>query len=135
MQTSIYLARLIGPALAVVGLSMLVNTQGFLAIATEMIADAGLLYFAAAIGLIAGIALVLAHNIWTADWRVIVTLLAWISIVDSTSWLLAPRAVARFWAPVINPSFVLVGGAIVLILGAALCWFGYFAQPATRRRK
>jgi hypothetical protein len=61
-------------------------------------------------------------------------LLGWVSILDSTSWLLAPQAVARFWAPVLNSTFVLTMGAVVLILGAVLCWFGYFTSASTGRR-
>jgi hypothetical protein len=135
MQTSIYLARLIGPALAIVGAGMLFNPQGFLGIATEVIADTGMLYVSAVLGLLGGIAIVLAHNVWAADWRVIITLLGWISIVDSTSWILAAREVARFWAPVLVPATPLVGGALTLLLGAVLCYFGYFAKPSTGRRK
>jgi hypothetical protein len=75
---------------------------------------------------------VLAHNVWAADWRVIITLLGWISIVDSTSWILAARQVARFWAPVLVPATPLVGGALTLLLGAVLCYFGYLARPVTR---
>jgi hypothetical protein len=135
MQVSIYLARLIGPVIAAAGISMLLNRQGFLDIATGIVGDAALLYFVALLGLLGGIAIVLTHNLWVADWRVIITLLGWVSIVDSASWLLAPRHLARFYAPIITPSLPLVGGLFSLILGAALCYFGYFAKPATRRRK
>lgn len=135
MQISIYLARLIGPALALAGVSMLLNPQGFLDIATGIIGDAALLYFVALLGLLGGIALVLAHNLWVADWRVIITLIGWVSIVDSASWLLAARHLARLYAPIITPALPIVGGLFSLILGAVLCYFGYFAKPSTGRRK
>jgi len=135
MQPSIHLARLIGPVIAAAGVSMLLNRQGFLDIATGIIGDAALLYFVCLLGLLGGIALVLAHNLWVADWRVIITLLGWVSIVDSAAWLLAPRQLALFYAPIITPSLPLVAGLFSLILGGVLCYFGYFATPATRRRK
>jgi hypothetical protein len=135
MQISVYLARLIGPALALAGVSMLLHPQGFLDIATGIIGDAALLYVFALLGVLGGTAIVLAHNLWVADWRVVVTLIGWASIVDSTLWLLFPRQLARLYAPILNPSLALVGGLIGLIAGAVLIYFGYFAKPSTGRRK
>lgn len=132
-QTSQYLAKLIGPVLALAGLSMLLDRQGFLNIATEIVGDTGMLYVASVLGLLGGIALLLAHPIWTADWRVIITLLGWIAVFDSASWLLAPETLTQFWGPFITPTLPLLGGIAALILGAVLSYFGYFA--ATGRRK
>jgi hypothetical protein len=135
MQVSIYLARLIGPALALAGMSMLLNPQGFLDIATGIVGDAALLYFLALSGVIGGTAIVLAHNVWVADWRVVVTIIGWASIVDSTLWLLFPRQLARLYAPILNPSLALVGGLVALIAGAALIYFGYFATHERKGRR
>ena len=131
MQTSLYLARLIGPVFVVVGLSTLVNPQGYLDMATGIIGDAALLYFSCVLGLLGGIALVLAHNVWVADWRVIITVLGWLSVIESAAWILAPRPLARFFGPMITQPTPLIGGAVALILGAVLCYFGYFAAPST----
>ena len=88
----------------VVGLSMLVNPQGYLDMATGIIGDAALLYFSCLLGLLGGIALVLAHNVWVADWRVIITVLGWLSVIESAAWILAPRPLARFFGPMITPA-------------------------------
>jgi len=129
MSTSIYLARLLGPVLAVLGLSMLLDPSGYIVIASEILNDTALLYFAAVIGLIGGIALVLAHNVWAADWRLIITLLGWISVVDSLTWVLLTRAMQTLWAPLLKfPAFAFVGGLVVLLLGALLCYVGYRAS-------
>jgi hypothetical protein len=126
VPSSTYLARLLGPALAVVGLSMLLRPSDYLAVVAGVLRSPALLYLASLLGLLGGIALVLAHNEWVADWRVIVTLLGWISILDSASWVLIPEAAERFWSPLISsPVLPLWGGAIVLLLGAVLCYFGY----------
>ena len=132
MQTSLYLARLVGPVFVVVGLSTLVNPQGYLDMATGIIGDAALLYFSCVLGLLGGIALVLAHNVWVADWRVIITVLGWLSVIESAAWILAPRPLARFFGPMITQPTPLIGGAVALILGAVLCYFGYFAAPASK---
>ena len=69
-----------------------------------------LLYFAAAAGLIVGVAIVLALNVWTADWRVLITLLGWIGIADSARWLLLADAYVSFWAGILTSSAVAHAG-------------------------
>jgi hypothetical protein len=129
VPSSTYLARLIGPVLAVVGLSMLLRPSSYLAVVADILRSPGLLYFASVLGLLGGVALVLAHNIWTADWRVIITLLGWLSILDSASWLLLREQVERFWSPLIaSPILPLWGGGLVLLIGAVLSYFGYGSE-------
>jgi hypothetical protein len=94
-----------------------------------------LLYLSALLGLIAGIALVLAHNVWAADWRVIITLIGWISIVDSASWILFPQQLRQLYEPLMtNPNLALYGGLITLAAGAVLSYVGYAAKSAGRRK-
>jgi hypothetical protein len=128
MPNSTYLARLIGPPLAVVGAAMLLQPGVYLAAAAEFLKSPALLYLAAALGLLGGVALVLAHNVWATDWRIIITLLGWISIVDSALWLLLADRYVALWAGLMTGhALPYVAGAIVLLLGAILCYFGYAA--------
>jgi hypothetical protein len=118
-----------------IAVSMLIDPAAYLAMAGDILKAPGLVYFAAVVGLLGGIALVLAHNVWVLDWRLILTLLGWISIIDSASWILLPKQVAAMWSPVLElGGFALGAGAIVLLPGAALCYFGYFAHQPERRR-
>jgi len=135
MQTSVYLARLLGPVLVLAGLAMILDPQGYVAAATGIVNSPALLLFAAFLGVLGGTAIVLAHNVWAADWRVIITLLGWISIVDSASWILIPRQAAALWTPVLQAeNFGLIAGAITLLLGAVLGYFGYFAKTPVGAR-
>ena len=126
MTTSPYLARLIGPVLAVAGASMLLRPSGYVTIIADMLRSPALLYIACALGLLGGIALVLAHNVWTSDWRVIITLVGWISVLESAVWMLFPTQAERLASPMLSsPLLPLWGGAIVLLVGAVLSYFGY----------
>lgn len=133
-SSSIYLAKLLGPVLLAVGFSMVVGPSGYIAMASDLLNDTALVYVAAVIGLIGGIALVLAHNIWIGDWPLIITLLGWISIVDSLTWIVLTRTMQTLWAPLLKfPAVVFVGGLVVLPLGAMLCYFGYRASKPIGR--
>jgi hypothetical protein len=134
MQTSIFLARLIGPLLVLVAIGMLIDPGGYAALVAEFLKSPGLLYLGAGLGLVAGMALVLKHNVWEADWRVIITLLGWMTLIDSTSWLLVPQRAAAVWSPIVAAGwFIPLTGILVLLLGAVLGYFGYFASHDSER--
>lgn len=75
MQTSVFLAQLIGPLFLVVGLGMLTNAEGYRGMAQEFLASRALIHIAGLMAFLPGLAIVLLHNIWTFDWRLIITLL------------------------------------------------------------
>jgi len=53
----------------------------FRAILPEFIRSPTLLYLAGFLRLFGGLALVLTHNIWVLDWRLIIALVGWVNIV------------------------------------------------------
>ena len=75
MATSIFLARLIGPVMALVGVSVLANEAAFRKLAQEFLRSPALIFLSGMTLMPAGLAVVLSHNVWVADWPVIVTLL------------------------------------------------------------
>ncbi len=76
--------------------------------------------------LAAGLATVLSHNVWSADWRVIITILGWLWIVGGAVRLGAPQFAASMGRSTLaNPLTPKIGAAICLVLGALLCFFGY----------
>jgi hypothetical protein len=80
VPSSSYLARLLGPVLAVVGLAMLLRPADYLSLVGDILRSPALLYLASVLG----------------------------------------------WSPLIaSPILPLWGGALVLLVGAVLCYFGY----------
>ena len=90
MQTSLFLARLIGPWMAIMGLAVLIDRPRFRDLASEFIGHPALLFLSSFVLLPAGIGIVLVHNIWIADWRVLVTAFGWLLMLSSAIRLLAP---------------------------------------------
>ena len=69
MSTSIFLARLIGPVMLVIGLAVFANQRGFRDMAEEFMASRALMFLSGIVLMPAGLAIVLTHNVWSADWR------------------------------------------------------------------
>lgn len=138
MQRSIYLARLIGPVLATVGIGMLLNAPVYRTLSEQFLHSYALIYLAGVLTLTAGIALVLAHNVWVADWRAIITVLGWLGIVGGVFRIVWPQEVMAIGLAAVSHNEVLMfGGFAVLVLGAVLAYFGYAdaVSPKSRARK
>ena len=113
MQTSLYLAKLIGPTLIVIGIGMLINRDGYRDMAREFLGSRALIYLAGLFAFVPGLAMVLAHNVWAADWRVIITILGWLALIGGAFRILFPQEVTRIGTRVIaNPSTMLIGGGV-----------------------
>ena len=81
MQTSILIARLIGPLLVMTGLIMLVTSQAVQDMAREFLASRALIFIAGVLALLGGLAIVNTHNVWTAGWPVIITIFGWLAVI------------------------------------------------------
>jgi hypothetical protein len=126
MQTSIFLAKLMGPILALAGLAMLINRKELEALAQEFLRSRALFFLLGLVDFATGLAIVLTHNVWVADWRIIITLLGWLLLVRGTVRVLIPDQIKPFGIKLLkNPNAVTGSVAIVLVLGLVLSYFGY----------
>ena len=126
MHTSIFLASLLGPLLLVIGVSVLVNRQSYTIMAAEFVASRPLLYIAGVAALLGGWTVVLTHNVWTADWRIIITLLGWIATFAGVYRLMFPDSVRRIGSAMFkSEKTMMLSGIAFVVLGAILCLSGF----------
>src|SRR5260370_32549531 len=90
MQTSVFLARLIGPVMLVIGLAVFANQRAFRDMAEEFLASRALLFLSGLLIMPVGLAIVLTHNIWAADGRVMITPFGWLNVIGGAVRLFAP---------------------------------------------
>ena len=83
MDSSILIARFMGPLMLVAGLALLVNRPHMLAVFKDMSESPGLIFIAGSMALFAGVALVTFHNLWVADWRAFITVYGWLALLAS----------------------------------------------------
>ena len=126
MSTSVFIARLIGPVMLVVGLAVFTNPRGFREMAEEFMASKALMFLSGLILMPTGLAVVLTHNVWTADWRVLITLLGWLAAIGGALRVFGPLFVVKAGQAVLNwPHFTSVAAAIWVVLGLLFCFFGF----------
>jgi len=126
MATSIFLARLLGPLLLIVGASLLINPRAVRKMAQDVIGSVTLVYLFGVLDFAAGLAILLVHNVWVESWRVIITLLGWLLLIRGAVRILAPEQVMERAAKLVRQQqFLLIGGGVTAVIGLVLCYFGY----------
>ena len=126
MSTSVFLARLIGPVMLVIGLAVFANQRAFRDLAEEFLASRALIFLSGLLIMPVGLAIVLTHNIWAADGRVMITLFGWASAVGGAVRLFAPAYVMQAGRAMLKrPHFIPIAAAIWVVAGALFCLFGF----------
>src|SRR4029078_13461019 len=91
MATSIFLARLIGPVCLVIGVALLVNGEGFRAMLFEFIDSPALIFLSGIITMVAGLAIVVTHNLWVPEWRALITVIGWLGTIGGAIRIVVPQ--------------------------------------------
>ena len=127
MATSIFLAQLIGPVTLVAAVGLLVNRAAYLAMAHEFLRSPALIYISGVLTMTAGVAIVLNHNVWVVDWRVLLTVFGWLGAIGGAARMVLPQQTRSFGEAMLDrPMALSIGGTAWVAIGALLCFFGYF---------
>jgi hypothetical protein len=131
---TVFLARLIGLFAILLSVSELVHKQAMVETAAALVRDRPLLLMLSMLGLLAGLAMVLAHNVWSGGaLAVVVTLFGWILLIRGALLLfLSPDAVAGMIDFFHFEQLFYVYAGITLVLGLYLSWAGFRASPPSR---
>jgi uncharacterized protein YjeT (DUF2065 family) len=126
MDSSILIARLLGPVLVVVGAAALIQPDRVRRLAREFLDGEALLFLSGLLTLTAGLAVVNTHNRWQAGWPVVITLLGWLMALAGIGRLLLPDTLKAIGSGMIEKTgWLRAPGAAFLALGAFLAWHGY----------
>lgn len=117
MDLSLFLAQVFGLYLVIVCTAFFLHKKDLPAILNEFERNKLLAVISGAMALLLGLALVVSHNIWEMNWRVLITLIGWISIVKGCArlffleqvHLFARKLVASPWHSVIMVVFFCMG--------------------------
>src|SRR6056297_1192614 len=120
MYVSIFLAQVFSIYFIVITIAMLINKTYYIDAAMELLQHKGLALLTGIFTLILGILLVLFHNIWVANWQVLITLLAWVTLFKGVIRLLFPIQMQSWINTFKRPAVYYCSLGIMLILGLYL---------------
>lgn len=132
---TIFLSRLIGLYCIVIALSMMTRKQATVETVNALLQNPSMMLIVGIITLATGLAIVLAHNIWSGSTlAVVVTLVGWITLLKSLSLLFLPPEMETglFLRHLHYQQLFYLYGAISLVLGVYLTYSGFkHAQKGT----
>ena len=111
----------------IVAVAMFVPKREMIEIVLSLIQDRPLLFIVEIFGLIAGLAMVLGHTVWSKGFLAfVVTLIGWITLIRSIVLLFLPaEAVGRFVKTIRYEQNYYLFAAIALVVGAYLAFAGF----------
>ena len=125
MITTTFLAKAFGLYLTLTGLAMIFNRKYYLEAAAEMLEHKGLSLFTSIFTLILGIILVLFHNVWVWNWALVITILAWLTLLKGVARMFFPRQFEKAIRAYENCTFFYVLMVITVAIGVMLLCYGF----------
>lgn len=121
MDISIFFARFLGGFFVIFGLLFIATRQ--LGKTIEMTDNKAFVISTGYITLLLGLVTVVLHNLWVADWRIVITLIGWGWLIKGILKIGFPEFINKHAQKFAKKE---VSSAIILIfLGAWLLWLGF----------
>ena len=126
MEQSIFLAKVIGLYLLIVPAAVLLKRKQFAELANEFAANRAIVFLSGLFALVLGLMIVVSHNVWTADWRAVITVMGWLTLAKGVIRIFFPEKLASF---AIDPSSTkwTLASIVLLGLGLYLTYAGFSA--------
>jgi hypothetical protein len=127
MDFTHFLARLIGLYCIIISIAMLVRKSVILELVLGLVQDRSLRFVVQIFAIVAGLAMVLAHNLWSSGLLAfVVTLIGWLTLIRSVVALFLPAETLRRLMTTMRfeQNFSLFG-IITLVIGAYLTLGGF----------
>jgi hypothetical protein len=126
MTNAELIAGLAGPLLIAVAAALLINRRTVADLVTGTLNGPEFIFFSGIFTLLAGLAIVRTHNIWSAEWTVLITILGWLCVIGGVIRIIWPERVTQLRNSEMQSETAITAWALVaLLLGAFLTAKGY----------
>ncbi|NOX52542.1 MAG: hypothetical protein GXP16_18720 [Gammaproteobacteria bacterium] len=123
---SIWIAKLLGPIILTLGVTMAFTPRNLQEMTKQFLADRPLILISGVLAMIAGLSIVNTHNLWNWDWRLIITLFGWALVIGGIFRVAAPGLVLKVGESMMDqPIMTRLVGICWSLLGAFLTFKGY----------
>lgn len=128
METSIFLARVIGLVGVISTAAVLARYKESLAFEEKLVKNPANIYVSGFLIVILGVLLLVSHPAWTADWRVVITILGWLVLLKGLMRIFFPEAVRRLIQKKQSNRWFILGEFIMLLVGFYLLYYGFIVS-------
>lgn len=125
MGVSIFLAKLIGSYMLIVALIALLRREQFQSAMKSIISSEGLIAFSGVVSLVAGLAILIGHPVWEASWRVVISVIGALAVLQGIARLAFTEQIQQKFASdkMQNAHWYIFG--ILVVVGGFLTYHGF----------
>jgi hypothetical protein len=126
MDLTLLLAKVFGVYFIVIGASVFLKSGSWRKVIDEFSKNTALMHITGMFVLILGLLVVLSHNHWGYNFRGLVTLLGWLTLIKGAGYLLLPSGIMAGWVKIMNSrSMLMFWGIVVILIGLYLAGKGF----------
>lgn len=127
MELSIFLAKVLGLYMTVLSIGLLMNAKKLRSNLIDFMDSPPLLLVSGVVALMVGLLIVISHNLWVPDWRVLITIIGWLALTKGLVLIMFPQStvnISKKWLQ--NNMLYYTTMVIDLLLGIYLTYIGFF---------
>ena len=129
MDNSIFIARIFGLCYLIVGTGIMFNRKAFQQLMDDFCKNVTSVFFGGLLALVVGLAIILTHNVWVANWTVIITIIGWLALIKGMGMIVFPNTVSKFMQVYQkNKGLLMVHSIGAFVFGVVLTFLGFFAE-------
>jgi uncharacterized protein YjeT (DUF2065 family) len=125
MATSLIIGKILGTYLFIVGIAILMDSSYYKKILNNKVQSSFLLVLSGIMTLIIGLIMVIFHNLWNQSWEIVITIIAWITVLKGIFILFFPKIALKLMKD-FSKKTLLWSGWICMIVGAYLMYMSFF---------
>jgi|SRR3989344_3288567 len=126
IETSIFLAKILGLLGTIATLAIILNYKDYLKIEEDAVKNSANIYLSGFLFLIFGVLLIIGHQLWVWDWRVIITIIGWLTFTKGTLRIFFPKKIKKLIQKKRHHSIFFLAEAIVFVISLYLIYQGFF---------
>jgi hypothetical protein len=126
MDRSRFIAALLGPTMALIAVSIVINGGMVAEMVEQISANYAMIFISGIITLPVGLAIVIGHNIWKG-WPVIITVFGWIAVAAGVARIVFAPHLAGLATGMATGTVMMVTAAVYFVLGLFLSWKAFRA--------
>jgi len=123
---SIFLAQVWGLYLLVMGVGILINTKSYKRAAEEIVKSPAMMMITGAMALMLGLVLIVVHTVIFLDWRLIITLLGWLTLYKGVMRVIFPDTSTKMLKKMLTVKALKISAVVSIVLGIFLSFVGFY---------
>ena len=127
METSIFIAKIIGVIYLSFGIGLLFNKDYYSKVIENLLDNSTYMILGGVMAIVFGFLILENHHHWVKNWTVLITIIGWIALIKGVLLLALPKTLNIFKPLLKTESLNKSLAPLVIIFGIVFIYLGFFS--------